>query len=144
MFKKIEKKIIKLIIKLFPLCRSLTGNDTLKTLKILKNINKKLIIKKVKSGKKIFDWTVPLEWNVKNAWIKDENNRKIVDFKKNNLHLMGYSTPIYKKISFLNLKKNIYSFQKRKNAIPYVTSYYKKKLGILHVLQSVKKNESQI
>lgn len=139
MFKKIEKKIIKLIIKLFPLCRSLTGNDTLKTLKILKNINKKLIIKKVKSGKKIFDWTVPLEWNVKNAWIKDENNRKIVDFKKNNLHLMGYSTPIYKKISFLNLKKNIYSFQKRKNAIPYVTSYYKKNWGFCMSYNQLKK-----
>ena len=84
---------------LFPICRSLTGGGVRKTLKIIKNEFPKLKICKIQSGTKVFDWNVPPEWNVKNAYILDKNSKKIVDFKNNNLHLVGYSIPVNKSFS---------------------------------------------
>ena len=78
---------------LFPINRSITGNGTLKTLKIIKKEIPNLKIKKIKSGSKVFDWTIPDEWNVKEAFILDKFGKKIVDFKNNNLHLVSYSMP---------------------------------------------------
>jgi len=115
--------------KLFPICRSITGPGTRKTLKIIKNQFSKLKIKKIKSGTKVFDWRIPPEWNVKDAYILDKHNNKIVDFKKNNLHLVGYSTPIRKYLDKNELYKNLYFLKKQPDAIPYVTSYYKKRWG---------------
>ena len=88
--------------KLFPLCRSLTGKGTLKTLKIIKKNFSLLRIKKIKSGTNVFDWRVPKQWEVKDATVQDEFGRAIIDFKKNNLHLVGYSSPIKKKLILKN------------------------------------------
>ncbi len=114
---------------LFPICRSLTGNGVKKTLRIIKKEFPKLKIYKVKSGKKVFDWQVPKEWNVTDAYILDKNNNKIVDFKKNNLHLVGYSAPINTYLKKEKLLKRLHSLPRQKNAIPYITSYYKKYWG---------------
>ena len=76
--------------ELFRLNRSITGKDTFKTLSLIKKKINNLKIKKFKSGTKVFDWTVPPEWNVKEAFVKDKYGKKIIDFKKNNLHLLGY------------------------------------------------------
>ena len=114
---------------LFPINRSITGDGIKKTLNIIKKQFPKLRIKKIKSGTKIFDWKIPNEWNVTDAYIEDKFGKKIVDFKKNNLHLVGYSIPIQKRISKKNLLKNIYSLKTKPNAIPYITSYYKKRWG---------------
>ena len=122
------KKIYKTIKKLFPINRSLTGDGNRKTLQILGKISNKLKILEFKSGKKVFDWNVPDEWNVKNGFIKCDG-KKIVDFKKNNLHLVSYSEPINKTISFKELNKNLYSIKEKPNSIPYITSYYKKRWG---------------
>ena len=84
--------------KLCPLIGSITGEGVNQTLKILKSYINKLKIIKFKSGKKVFDWTIPNEWKVNEAWIKDNNGKKIIDFEKNNLHLVGYSSSIKKKI----------------------------------------------
>ena len=111
---------------LFPICRSLTGNGVRKTLKIIKREFPKLKICKIRSGTKVFDWNVPPEWNVKDAYILDKNNKKIVDFKNNNLHLVGYSTPINKFFLKKELFNHIHSLPKQPKAIPYITSYYKK------------------
>ena len=115
--------------KLFPICRSITGPGTRKTLKIIKNHFPKLKIKKIKSGTKVFDWRIPPEWSVKDAYILDKYNNKIVDFKKNNLHLVGYSMPIRKYLDKNELYQNLYFLKKQPEAIPYVTSYYKKHWG---------------
>ena len=115
--------------KLFPICRSITGPGTRETLKIIKNQFPKLKIKKIKSGTKVFDWRIPPEWNVKDAYILDKYNNKIVDFKKNNLHLVGYSIPIRKYLDKNELYQNLYFLKKQPEAIPYVTSYYKKRWG---------------
>ena len=93
----IGNKIHKFAKELWPINRSLTGEGNRKTLKILKSICNSLKIREIKSGKKVFDWTIPLEWNVKEAWIKDTNDKVVIDFKKNNLHLVGYSIPVKKK-----------------------------------------------
>ena len=114
---------------LFPLCRSITGNGTRKTLSYFEKINSELKRLKFKSGKKVFDWKIPLEWNIKDAYIKHQSGKKFAIFKKNNLHIVGYSIPINKIINKLELKNKIYTDKKRPNAIPYVTSYYKKNWG---------------
>lgn len=116
-------------INLFPLNRSLTGAGVRKTLNIIKQEFPQLNIKKIKSGKKVFDWNVPPEWNVSKAFVIDKYNNKIIDFKKNNLHLVGYSTYIRKYILKKELFKNLYFLKNQPKAIPYITSYYKKRWG---------------
>ncbi len=124
-----KKKFLTLARELWPLNRSLTGAGVRQTLAILQKYNKSLKILKFKTGTKVFDWTIPKEWFVKNAWIKDYKNKKIVDFKKNNLHLVGYSFPIKKTFILEKIKKNLHFHKNQPNAIPYVTSYYSKNWG---------------
>ena len=116
-------------IKLFPITRSLTGNGVKKTLNIIQKDFPKLKIKKLKSGTKVFDWNIPEEWNVKDAYVIDKYNNRIIDFKKDNLHLVGYSTPIKKNITKRELFKNLYFLKDQPKAIPYITSYYKRRWG---------------
>ena len=125
--------------ELFPICRSLTGFGVRKTLQIIKKEFPNLKIKNVKSGSKVFDWTVPPEWNVSNAYVVDKNGFKIIDFKKNNLHLVGYSTPIKKTITKKDLFKNLHFLKKQPDAIPYITSYYKKRWGFCIAYSEFKK-----
>jgi len=115
--------------KLFPITRSLTGNGVKKTLKIIQEELPKLKIKKFKSGTKVFDWNIPEEWNVTDAYVIDKYNNRIIDFKKNNLHLVGYSIPIKKNITKKELFKNLYFLKNQPKAIPYITSYYKRRWG---------------
>ncbi len=121
--------MLKLAKKIFPLNRSLTGKGNLETLRILKQVNPLLKIFKFRTGKNVFDWKIPKVWDVKSAYIITPENKKICDFKKNNLHLVGYSAPINKKIRLSKLEKNLFSIPKLSKAIPYVTSYYKKNWG---------------
>ena len=114
---------------LFPICRSITGRGLKKSLKIIQNEFPKLTIHNVNSGKKVFDWTVPPEWNVKDAYILDKKNNKIVDFKKNNLHLINYSFPVNKIFKKKEILNRLHVNLNIPNAIPYVTSYYKKYWG---------------
>ena len=125
--------------ELFPICRSLTGLGVRKTLKIIKKEFPDLKIKNVKSGLKVFDWTVPPEWNVINAYVIDKNGFKIIDFKKNNLHLVGYSTPIKQTLKKKDLFKNFHFLKKQPQAIPYITSYYKKRWGFCITYDEFKK-----
>ena len=114
---------------LFPICRSITGKGTLKTLKLIKKEFKDLKIKKIKSGEKVFDWAIPPEWNIKEAYILDKNGVKIVDFKNNNLHIIGYSIKVNRIIKKKDLIKNLFYLKAQPEAIPYITSYYKKRWG---------------
>ena len=115
--------------KLFPICRSITGNGVRKTLKIIKKEFPKLKVHSVASGTKVFDWNIPPEWNIRDAYILDKDNKKIVDFKNNNLHLVGYSIPTNKYFSKRELFDHIHTLPKQPKAIPYITSYYKKYWG---------------
>ena len=123
------RSMYKLLKDLFPINRSLTGQGTRLTLNKIKGYIGKLDIKKINSKKKVFDWNVPLEWNVKEASIKYLDGKEIVNFKKNNLHLMGYSVPVNKVLNYKDLVKHLYYLKKKLNTIPYVTSYYSKNWG---------------
>lgn len=115
--------------ELFPICRSLTGNGVRETLNIIKRELPELVIKEIPSGTQVFDWTVPKEWNIKDAWIKDHTGKKIVDFSKNNLHVVGYSTPIHTKMTTKELIDYLFTEPNQPTAIPYVTSYYTERWG---------------
>lgn len=118
-----------LVKNLFPICRSLTGNGVRETLAKLKEIVPEMNIYEVPTGTQVMDWTIPKEWNIKDAWIKDSAGRKIIDFKKNNLHIMGYSTPVHKKVSREELLQIVYTLPEQPDLIPYITSYYKERYG---------------
>ena len=96
---------------------------------MIKEFEPSLKVKSIKSGKKVYDWKIPEEWNISDAYVLDHNNKKIIDFKKNNLHLIGYSVPINKNISKKELFSRLYSLPSQPEAIPYITSYYKKYWG---------------
>ncbi len=119
--------IEKIFKKLFPICRSITGKGFEESLDILSSVSK-LNKVKIKTGTKVLDWIIPKEWNIKDGYIKLKN-KKIVDFKKHNLHVVNYSTKIDKTVSFKELNQHLHYLPKLPNAIPYVTSYYKKYWG---------------
>ncbi len=127
--KKFKYPMIKWAKDLFPLCRSLTGEGTQKTLRYFSNINPEFKILKFKSNSKVFDWVIPLEWNIKDAFIQHESGKRFCEFKKSNLHVVGYSMPIDKIISKNEMLKNIYTQKDQPDSIPYVTSYYEKRWG---------------
>ena len=127
-FSKTGEEMYVLIKKLFPICRSITGNGTRETLKIISELIP-LDIHEVPSGSSVFDWTVPKEWNINDAYIKSPTGKKIIDFKKSNLHILSYSTPIHKKILLDELKDHIFTQPDRPKDIPYRTSYYSEKWG---------------
>lgn len=119
----------KLATELFPLCRSITGKGTRDTLARLKREVPQIEIFEVASGTKAFDWVIPNEWKIEEAYIDNPDGNRIVDFKNNNLHVVGYSTPIDSIISLEELDKHIYSLESNPDWIPYVTSYYKERWG---------------
>jgi len=121
--------LFKWAVDLFPINRSITGPGLRETLLYLNKLLPNLSIKFIESGTKVFDWTVPKEWSVSEAYIDDKNGRRVLDFKENNLHLVGYSAPVNKFLALKDLKKNIYTLPNQPNAIPYVTSYYKDAWG---------------
>ena len=109
--------------------RSITGDGVRQTLNILKDIIPKLRIIEVPTGTKAYDWVVPREWNVSQAYILDPEGERICDLSENNLHLMGYSTPINAKMPLSELQNHLFSRPDFPDAIPYVTSYYEENWG---------------
>lgn len=130
-FKQTGKEMYELAKELFPIPRSITGQGFRTSLEILDKALGENILKfhSIKSGTKVFDWIVPDEWNAKEAYIITPEGKKICDFKKHNLHLLNYSEAIDKEIEFEELEKHLYSIEEMPDAIPYVTSYYKRRWG---------------
>ncbi|MBA2484588.1 MAG: DUF4910 domain-containing protein [Nitrospira sp.] len=114
--------------ELYPLCRSITGEGVRNTFRLIqKRISLEMC--EVPSGTQVFDWAVPLEWNVLDAYIKNRAGARIVDFKANNLHLMSYSTPIQKRMKLEELKPHLFTLPDHPEWIPYRTSYYQENWG---------------
>ncbi len=113
---------------LYPFCRSITGDGVRETLAELQT-TVPLVLHEVPSGTKVFDWTVPNEWNIHDAWIKNSAGERVVDFRQSNLHVVGYSTPVHTKMPLSALKSRLHSLPDRPHAIPNLTSYYKEDWG---------------
>ena len=121
-------KMHDLMEKLFPICRSITGNGLRKSLKILQEIIPLKIIE-TPTNTQVYDWKIPKEWNINDAYIKNSKGEKIIDFQKSNLHVLNYSVPINKKISFEELKSHVFTLENNPDVIPYRTSYYQENWG---------------
>ena len=115
--------------RLFPICRSITGDGVRETLRVLQSICPAMTLHEVPTGTQVFDWIVPKEWNIRDAWIKNSKGEKILDFAKSNLHVMGYSIPVNQKVTLEELLPLIHTQPDQPDAIPYVTSYYKERYG---------------
>jgi aminopeptidase-like protein len=124
----IGQKLFDLVVELYPICRSITGDGVRQTLRLLQK-RMPLEIFEVPSGTPVFDWTVPLEWNVSDAYIKNREGVRVVDFKSNNLHLMSYSTPLQKRLNLEDLKPHLFTLPDYPDWIPYRTSYYQRNWG---------------
>lgn len=124
----VGEQMHQLITLLYPICRSITGNGIRQTFEIIKEFIP-LTVYEVPSGTRVFDWTVPKEWNVRDGYIKNGRGEKIVDFKNSNLHVLNYSIPVHKKVQLAELKKHLYSAPDHPEWIPYRTSYYNEAWG---------------
>ena len=140
------EEMFRLIRRLYPICRSITGNGVRESLEILKE-HIPLTIHEVPSGTPVFDWTVPKEWNIKDAYVKNSAGEKIVDFQKCNLHVLNHSLPLQKKVSLSELKAHVFTLPERPDWVPYRTSYYKENWGFClthNQLQQLSEDEYEV
>ncbi|NUP83042.1 MAG: DUF4910 domain-containing protein, partial [Nonomuraea sp.] len=117
-----------LVRRLYPLCRSITGDGLRRTLEIIGE-SVPLEITEVPTGTKVLDWTIPREWTIRDAYIKDPDGRKVVDFRESNLHVVGYSAPVEATLSLEELRGHLHTLPDQPDLVPYRTSYYAETWG---------------
>ncbi len=115
--------------QLWPICRSITGEGVRRTLAILRESLPELCVRELPTGTRCFDWTIPPEWNVREAWIEGPDGKRVVDFADHNLHLVSYSVPVDAELELEVLEEHLHSLPEQPDAIPYVTSYYRESWG---------------
>lgn len=125
---EVGKAMHEFMAELYPICRSITGEGVRETLRMIQK-RSPLEIHEVPSGTQAFDWTVPMEWNIVDAYIKNQAGERVVDFKASNLHVMSYSTPVRKQMMLDELRPHLFTLPDHPDRIPYRTSYYKENWG---------------
>jgi aminopeptidase-like protein len=125
---ELGKDLHNFIVELYPICRSITGEGVRETLRAIRK-RIPLEMYEVPSGTQVFDWTVPLEWNVTDAYVMNREGKRVIDFKAHNLHLMSYSAPVKRKMSLTELRPHLFTLPDYPEWIPYRTSYYKENWG---------------
>jgi len=125
---KVGEELHSLAAELYPICRSITGEGFRQTLGLIKQ-RIPLQIFEVPTGTEVFDWTIPKEWNIRDAYIKDGSGRRVVDFQRSNLHVVNYSIPVRERMPLSELKQHLFTLPDRPDWIPYRTSYYKEAWG---------------
>ena len=128
----------KIFDELFPICRSITGDGIRNSLNIMSRYIP-FKVHSIKTGSKVFDWTIPKEWRLKRAYLSDTDNNIIIDTNINNLHVLNFSQPFKGTVSHTKLRKHIFTSKELPNAIPYVTSYYKENWGLCMSYNQFKK-----
>jgi aminopeptidase-like protein len=121
-------EMYRLIAKLYPICRSITGVGVRQTLRIIEE-HLPIEIHAIPSGTQVFDWTVPREWNIKDAYVKNSMGNRVIDFQRSNLHVVNYSTPIKRRMTLTELRPHLFSLPQYPEWIPYRTSYYEENWG---------------
>src|SRR5262245_15855100 len=124
----IGHEMYQLITELFPICRSITGNGVRETLRILQK-HIPIEVHNVPSGSQVFDWTVPREWNIADAYVKNSRGERVIDFRRSNLHVVSYSVPIKRRMSLAQLRPHLFTLPDHPDWIPYRTSYYNEHWG---------------
>jgi aminopeptidase-like protein len=135
-----------MVAELYPLCRSITGDGLRQSLRLLQK-QVPLTLREIPSGTQVFDWTVPREWNIRDAYIKSPNGEKVVDFQKCNLHVVSYSTPVWARMELTELKQHLISLPEAPDLVPYRTSYYKETWGFClshRMLESLTEGEYEV
>ena len=127
-FEVLAQELHALIAELYPICRSITGNGVRETLSLLQRLIP-LTVHEVPSGTQVFDWTVPPEWNIRDAYVKNSQGERVIDFQESNLHVVNYSVPVHKKMSLGELRPHLFTLPDHPDWIPYRTSYYKRTWG---------------
>ena len=138
--------LFSLVEELYPICRSITGNGVRDTLRILQRYIP-IELHEVASGTQVLDWTVPREWNIRDAWIKDSQGRRVVDFRASNLHVVNYSTPVHARLTLDELRPHLHALPDKPDWIPYRTSYYEDAWGFCltqHQLESLVPGEYEV
>ena len=125
---RVGAEIHDLIRNLFPICRSITGEGVRQSLRRLQQLIP-LEVHEVPSGTSVLDWTIPNEWNIRDAWIKDGTGTKVVDFQRSNLHVVSYSQPVRVRMSLRDLRPHLFTIPEHPEWIPYRTSYYRETWG---------------
>lgn len=120
--------MLRFIAEAFPICRSITGDGVRRTLAMIRE-RIPLEVHEVPSGTPVLDWTVPKEWNIRDAWIKDSRGNKVIDFQACNLHVLNYSAPVQARLTLEELKEHLFTLPDKPDVIPYRTSYYKQAWG---------------
>src|SRR5467141_2541523 len=120
--------MVRLISELYPICRSITGDGLRETLRLLQR-QIPLELREVPTGTQVFDWTVPKEWNIRDAYVKNAKGERVIDFQKSNLHVVNYSVPVRRRITLAELKEHLHTLPAHPDWIPYRTSYYKESWG---------------
>ncbi|MBI3408486.1 MAG: DUF4910 domain-containing protein [Planctomycetes bacterium] len=124
----VGERMYALCAELYPICRSITGEGIRETLRRIRS-HIPLEIHEVRSGTQVFDWTVPKEWNIRDAWVKDRTGKRVIDFQKSNLHVVNYSVPVHRRMALADLREHLHTLPDRPDWVPYRTSYYKENWG---------------
>ncbi len=143
---EIGQEMYQLMTRLYPICRSITGDGFRASVRLLQQ-HIPLEIHEVPSGTPVFDWTVPKEWNIRDAYVKNARGEKVIDFQQSNLHVVNYSIPIHQKMSLVELRGHLFSIPDQPEWIPYRTSYYKENWGFClshRQLQSLEEGEYEV
>ncbi len=125
---RLGREIHAFVREAYPICRSITGDGVRRTLELVKR-HAPIEVREVASGTEVFDWTVPPEWNVRDAWVKDARGERVIDFRRHNLHLLNYSVPIHRTMPLAKLREHLFTLPEKPDLIPYRTSYYRERWG---------------
>lgn len=122
------KELMACLADLYPVCRSITGEGVRETLRRLQRVTS-LTVHEVPTGTEVFDWTVPREWNIRDAYVKNARGERVIDFRRSNLHVLNYSVPVRRRMSLEELRPHLFTLPERPEWVPYRTAYYKERWG---------------